>query len=349
VNNFETGEWLAYTVNVATSGNYDIELRAATDLAFPNAAYHVEIDAVNMTGSVVLPTTGGWGIYQWIGKKTVPLTIGQHVLKIVSDRQYFNLNSIRITASVAIVPPLGLVPSALVLPPSGATRAFFCTFNTLNEGGFIQQAAALPRATIVNFGRDGNTAVRLHTEPGDGTLSGDPARERNDVFLTQQATDCYGGREQWWEHSILFPDDFVIPPPGNFQVVLDFHANSLTEGYLANLHIDATSLGTLQFRGFGGVLRFPSDVPGEWSAPIGPIVKNAWYDFVYHLKWSSGADGFFKAWVNGKQVVDRTGPTLYLSTDGVTTIGCYLKLANYHSPFGQPQSVIHDRVIRYWP
>jgi len=31
VGNFETGEWLAYTVNVATSGNYNIELRAATN------------------------------------------------------------------------------------------------------------------------------------------------------------------------------------------------------------------------------------------------------------------------------------------------------------------------------
>src|SRR5207245_2291589 len=99
VNNFETGEWLAYTVNVATSGNYyDIELRAATNWDFPNSAYHVEIDGVNVTGSVVLPDTGGWSSFQWAGKKTVSLSAGTHVLKLVSDQQYFNLNQIRILA-----------------------------------------------------------------------------------------------------------------------------------------------------------------------------------------------------------------------------------------------------------
>jgi hypothetical protein len=38
--------------------------------------------------------------------------------------------------------------------------------------------------------------------------------------------------------------------------------------------------------------------------------------------------------------MDYSGPTLYPGQ------GCYLKLANYHTPFGKPSSVIHDRVIR---
>src|SRR6266849_424324 len=47
VNNFETGEWLAYTINLAASANYDIEIRART--TFSNSAFHVEIDGVNAT------------------------------------------------------------------------------------------------------------------------------------------------------------------------------------------------------------------------------------------------------------------------------------------------------------
>jgi hypothetical protein len=62
---------------------------------------------------------------------------------------------------------------------------------------------------------------------------------------------------------------------------------------------------------------------------------------VYHVKWSSGSDGFFNAWVNGEQKLAYSGPTLYEGQ------GCYFKLANYHQAFGQPSSVIHDRVIRY--
>src|SRR5439155_9639927 len=42
VNNFETGEWLAYTINVANSTIYDIELRVASRLL--TSSFHIEID-----------------------------------------------------------------------------------------------------------------------------------------------------------------------------------------------------------------------------------------------------------------------------------------------------------------
>src|SRR5437879_4410191 len=46
VDNFETGEWLAYTVNVASSAQYDIALRVTS--GFSNSAFHIEIDGVNI-------------------------------------------------------------------------------------------------------------------------------------------------------------------------------------------------------------------------------------------------------------------------------------------------------------
>lgn len=99
VNNFETGEWLAYSVDVPAQGDYEIELRAATNWDFPNAAYHVEIDGFNASGSVVLPDTGGWNSFRWVGKRRLSLSAGRHVLKIVTDQQYFNLNSVRVLPS----------------------------------------------------------------------------------------------------------------------------------------------------------------------------------------------------------------------------------------------------------
>src|SRR6267143_1102214 len=106
VNNFETGEWLAYTVNVVTSAQYDIELRVSS--SFSNSAFHVEIDGLNLTGSILVPNTGSWNTFQWVGKLGVPLTAGWHVLKIVTDQQYFNLNSIRVTAMSAPTPYSGV-------------------------------------------------------------------------------------------------------------------------------------------------------------------------------------------------------------------------------------------------
>src|SRR5437762_8797070 len=58
VNNFETGEWLAYTINVAASAQYNIEIRASS--AFANSAFHAEIDGQNVTGSIAVPNTTSW-------------------------------------------------------------------------------------------------------------------------------------------------------------------------------------------------------------------------------------------------------------------------------------------------
>ncbi len=107
VKNFEAGEWLAYTINAPDGGSYDIELRASTRFDFPDPAYHIEIDGTNVTGTVVLPDTGGWEVYQWLGKRTVTLAPGTHKLKLVSERPYFALNAIRVNPPVASQPYRG--------------------------------------------------------------------------------------------------------------------------------------------------------------------------------------------------------------------------------------------------
>src|SRR4051812_13808735 len=89
VTNFETGEWLVYTVSVATSGLYDIDLRLSSG-TFTDGAFHVEIDGANVSGSVSVPATGSFDTFQWVGRKGVALTAGQHVLKLVSEQQYFD-------------------------------------------------------------------------------------------------------------------------------------------------------------------------------------------------------------------------------------------------------------------
>ena len=96
VKNFEAGERLVYQVNAAP-GIYTLELRASTSPDFPWSAYHVDVDGVQVTSSVVLPDTGGWDNYQWIGATQIELS-GEHMLRIVVDNPYFNLNTLRLTS-----------------------------------------------------------------------------------------------------------------------------------------------------------------------------------------------------------------------------------------------------------
>src|SRR4030095_9096142 len=99
VNNFETGEWLEYTVNIAAAGQYESAIRAATNWTSNPVKFHVEIDGVDRTGSVVVPVTGSWSTFQWVAKGGVSLPAGQHVLRLVSDAQYFDVNQIRVTST----------------------------------------------------------------------------------------------------------------------------------------------------------------------------------------------------------------------------------------------------------
>jgi hypothetical protein len=220
--------------------------------------------------------------------------------------------------------------------PSGGSVQFSCSFESSpTDCGFREQAKTSGRATLVNIARAGSKAVRLHTEPGDSNVSGSGSRERNDLTLTQSLSDCSEGKTQWWAHSVLFPSDFVVPQDGG--LAFDFHHTG-SSGQ-ANFHLRMRTDG-LSFEGGGGASVATQTMgPGRFYAAIGPIVRNQWYDMVYHVKWSSGSDGFFYAWVNGVQKLAHRGPTLY------SGMGCYLKLANYHSPTAA-SSIIHDRVIR---
>jgi len=350
VNNFETGEWLAYTIDVATAGNYVLWLRASS--VFGNGAFHIEINGSDVTGSVAVPNTGDWDTFQWVGGKTLSLAAGRQVLAVVADHQYFDLDAMTVVVPTTAAAPAPQPPA--VAFPDLSVVSFFCTFANMPDCNFKEQAEVSGRGSLSSIARDGGTALRLHTEPGDTNVVGSAAMERDDVYLTKPGTadpDVYGeGTEQWWAHSIFFPDDFTVPTWQSY-VVFDFHSTDPSGGQ-ANFHVafepqaDITKPGNLSFIGYGGV----NNMDGRYDAVIGQVQKNAWYDFVYHVRWSSGADGFFDAWVNGKHVLSHQGPTLYAGQ------GVYLKLANYHLPICDPypacvgthhaSSVIHDRVVR---
>src|SRR4030095_14253681 len=100
VTNFQAGEWLAYTVNVSSAGKYDLAVRAANGQA-AGASLHIEIDGVNVSGTVPVPGTGGASTYRWFGKPDVSLTAGKHVIKVMADQQSFNMNAVSVLAAQA--------------------------------------------------------------------------------------------------------------------------------------------------------------------------------------------------------------------------------------------------------
>lgn len=53
---------------------------------------HVEIDGVNITGSINIPNTGGWQTWETVTIKNLNLIAGEKVVRVVFDSQYINFN-----------------------------------------------------------------------------------------------------------------------------------------------------------------------------------------------------------------------------------------------------------------
>jgi hypothetical protein len=77
------GEWLKYSVTVASAGTYALDLRIAN--VGTGARFHVEIDGVDRTGPIRVPNTGGWQTWQTVARTGLSLTAGSHVITLVFD------------------------------------------------------------------------------------------------------------------------------------------------------------------------------------------------------------------------------------------------------------------------
>jgi endonuclease/exonuclease/phosphatase (EEP) superfamily protein YafD len=78
------GEWLNYSVTVASTGTYNLGARVAC--SGPGGTFHIEIDGVHVTSALTVPNTGGWDVGWTIVSATgINLTAGPHLMRLVED------------------------------------------------------------------------------------------------------------------------------------------------------------------------------------------------------------------------------------------------------------------------
>jgi glucosylceramidase len=91
------GNWLAYRVDVAQAGPYDLELRVAngTGAVAPDAV-SLRDAAGTLLATVSVPDTGGWAAYQSV-HVPVQLAAGDQLLTVYCETGGFNLDYLRLT------------------------------------------------------------------------------------------------------------------------------------------------------------------------------------------------------------------------------------------------------------
>jgi PKD repeat protein len=89
------GEWLEYTTNVNQVGNYTIGFRVASQA--DARKLHLEVDGVNVTGSVNIPNTGGFQTWQTVTVSAIQLTAGSHIIRVHFEANDINFNYLDFT------------------------------------------------------------------------------------------------------------------------------------------------------------------------------------------------------------------------------------------------------------
>ena len=89
VGNPQPGDWLNYTVDIATARNYTLQVRVAIDVG--GGVFHLNVDGQRVTPYISVPETGGWQTWQTLEIPDVPLPEGIHTLQLVMDSGgYYN-------------------------------------------------------------------------------------------------------------------------------------------------------------------------------------------------------------------------------------------------------------------
>ncbi|MBS1817921.1 MAG: carbohydrate-binding protein [Acidobacteria bacterium] len=154
------GEWVSYTVNVTTAGNYAITAKVASP--YTSGLMHLKVGTVS-TATQPVPATGGWQTWRDLNW-TAALAAGTQVLTIYVDTGGFNLGSV-------IVAPVPTVtgPSGNTGTTPGSSTPTTGTPSTGSTTGDTTSPTPATRRVIVKQGDDLQAAINA-AQPGDTLL-----------------------------------------------------------------------------------------------------------------------------------------------------------------------------------
>lgn len=126
---FNRGEWLKYTVNVATAGTYTIEFRVANGNAASGTVQIQNADGTEVLATSTVPATGSWSTWTTVSVTGGFQTAGLQGIRMVNTSGEFNVNSVNFVFQNSTIPTVvPVVPSQKVISLKG-NNSKYATFS----------------------------------------------------------------------------------------------------------------------------------------------------------------------------------------------------------------------------
>jgi hypothetical protein len=277
------GEWLEYTVNVASSGMYTITMPVSNPGS--GGTLHIRFNGTNVTGSVTIPNTGNWTTYTSL-TKSVNLIAGAQVMRVSFDGAsstgwVCNLRDIAVTSAAGT----GLVALWKLDETSGTTAAD-------SSGNAL-------KGTLGNYPASGWTTGKIAGALNFNGISnvvsvGSPAALINLTRYTIAA----------W-----------IKPRSFGEAKLGRILNKRNSGISAGWSLFLTGDGSAFLRQTFSVTE------GAWCTPVNSVALGTWQHVAvaYDNSLATNRPAFY---VNGKLVTTtvRTAPSGSKSSDAASTL-----------------------------
>jgi hypothetical protein len=81
---------------------------------------------------------------------------------------------------------------------------------------------------------------------------------------------------------------------------------------------------------------------------LGPVTKDKWLTFVFHIKHSTGSDGVLELWLNGKKVLSRAGSNMYKLSAQIGMTNPEWKLGIYKSAWNGTQTTSTSKRVLFY-
>jgi hypothetical protein len=165
--------------------------------------------------------------------------------------------------------------------------------NPFDENKVYKQGCCSYSVTQSNsIAREGSSSFRAEVKASDASVSSG--------YRAELTTGGYNtsGTEVWVGYSSYFQDWNSF---GGGEHVVQWHPNNGSGSAELSLQTAANKFD---------VVRSLNGTNYRQTTGVKTIVSNKWYDFVWHIKWSTGTTGLIELWIDGEKYYSFTGKTM---------------------------------------